>query len=524
MSGAWNTTISEAFRKTVEQVPEQTAIVFGDRRMSYRDLSEFASAFAKGCLQLGLQKGDRVVLCLPNWPEFVVAYLAFAQTGLVCVPVNPRYSASEIEYIVQNSGARAAVFPGRDRLPEYEPIFRSCKEKFDDLEYIIPVGAEVEGQGSSFDKVLELGRSVAQEPRSAVTPDDLVVIGYTSGTTGVPKGAMLAHRNLMFSSTALNEVLQLGPKDVTLVVVPVCHIFGFALTLMSVISGAKIVLMERFEVESVFAAIERERVTFHSAVSTMFILELNHPNRSKYDLSSLRTGIIAAAPCPTEVVERIRTELGLQPIMSWGMTEASPALTASNFEQESWVYSTVGRALPGVELRVVDETGKVLGPGEIGELVCKSPGLMLGYYRNPEATRQAIDEEGWFHTGDLGSIDERGYVTIVGRKKEMISRGGLKIYPREVEERLYQHPMVEEAAVIGLPDPVLGERSCACIKLKPNAVVSVEELREYCSKVLADYKVPDVIEILPELPLNSSGKIYKLRLIEMMKEKYPPVY
>ncbi|MBX5436573.1 MAG: acyl--CoA ligase [Alicyclobacillaceae bacterium] len=530
-SGASQTGAVDIFQsllETCEACPEKTAIVHveGERRLTYKELYEQVAAFATGLSKLGLRQGDKIVACLPNWPAFVVALYAAARAGLVFIPANPRLRQHEIDFIVRNSGARAAVVADQTGDISHYEIFAACQGEGSQLQHIVAVtpNGVVSNRPLTFESVLALGRSQPTAPPSAVSADDVAAIVYTSGTTGTPKGAMLTHRNLFFSADGMNAALENSERDVILVVVPVCHIMGLSVSLMSVRTRSTMVLMEKFQAEAVFQVIEREKVTVHHGVSTMFVLELNHPNRSRYDLSSLRTGIIAATPCPYEVVERIRKELGLSPILSYGMTECSPALTATHFENEPWVYATVGRPLPGVSLCVVDENGKRLGPGEIGELLAKSPGLMKGYYNNEEATRQAIDGDGWFHTGDLAVINEFGYVSIVGRIKEMINRGGLKIYPREVEDLLYQLPAVQEAAVVGVPDPVLGERSCACVTVKPGHTLDPQEVVAFCRERLADYKVPDFVEIMDSLPLNSSGKIYKLELARMMKEKHPPTY
>ncbi|WP_049784350.1 class I adenylate-forming enzyme family protein [Alicyclobacillus acidocaldarius] len=511
--------------------PYKTALVQVERgiRLSYENLYEQVTALASGLSQLGLKKGDRVVVCMPNWPEFVISLYAMSMLGLILVPANPRLRRHEIEFIVQNSGAKAALVAHsdtKDALSHYE-LFLECQAHVPGLEHVVAVSPGDRSaleKGVSFAHLLEMGRKHRIASAINVKPADVAAIVYTSGTTGVPKGAMLTHQSLLFSANRMNAALENSDRDVVLVVVPACHIFGLSVTLMGVLMGSTVVFMEQFHPEDVFKVVEREKVTVHHGVSTMFVLELNHPNRKHYDLSSLRTGIVAAAPCPYEIVQRIRSELGLNPILSYGMTECSPALTATHFENEPWVYATVGRPLPGVALAVVDENGNFLPPDHVGELVANSPGLMLGYYNNEEATKAAIDERGWFHTGDLASINEAGYVTIVGRIKEMINRGGLKIYPKEVEELLYQLPAVQEAAVVGVPDPVLGERSCACVTLKPGHTLTEEEIREYCRQNLADFKVPDFIEILDEMPLNSSGKIYKLELAKQMREKHPPVY
>lgn len=521
-------TIFQVLQDATDEVPDKIALVQVERgvRLTYRDVYEEVARFSAGLHALGLRQGDKLVVCLPNWPEFVIALYASARAGIVVVPVNPRLRQGEIEFIVQNSRARAAVVSDQksESIGMYD-IFRSVQASSPELEHLIAVDpSRHSARPCTFERVLELGTEADNVPPVMVRPDDLAAIVYTSGTTGVPKGARLAHQNLLFSGDAMNQALENSERDVILIVVPVCHVFGLAVCIMSGGTRSTAVLMERFSPEAVFQTIEREKVTVHHGVSTMFVLELNHPERPKYNLSSLRTGIVAATPCPYEIVERIRAELGLSPILSYGMTETSPALTASHFENEAWVYQTVGRVLPGVTLRVANEIGETLPFGEVGELVCQTPGLMEGYHENEEATRQAIDDQGWFHTGDLATLNEAGYVTIVGRIKEMINRGGLKIYPKEVEERLYEHPAVQEAAVVGVPDPVLGERSCACIVLRSGVSATTEEMRAYCRQHFADYKVPDFIEVMETLPLNSSGKIYKLQLGNMMRELHPPVY
>lgn len=524
---------------------DRVALVFADERLTYGKLMEMAKAFATACGRLELRPGDRVVVCLPNWPEYVVAFLGCMLGGFVFVPLNPRLRRHEIRYITENSGAKLAVCPAGIEDGIHLSIFQELLDEVPSLQHLVAVsrGERPLGVHRSFQDFLNSGERGEADTRDSVerdmtpgepggrttdgcgVPSNLACIVYTSGTTGLPKGAMLTHDNLLWTTTSMNDVLQMSDRDVSLIVVPLCHIFGLGPSLLSaLLSGATVVLVDVYKPETVFQVVERERVTVHHAVPTMFILELNHESRNLYDLSSLRIGIMAAAPCPVEVVSRIRRELGMEVIVSYGLTETSPALTATRMEQDDWVYETVGRALPGIELKVVGDLGETLGPGEIGELCCKSPGLMAGYYRNSEATREAIDEGGWFHTGDLATIDENGYVRIVGRKKEMINRGGLKIYPREVEEWLYKHPAVREVAIVGVPDPVLTERTCACVTLKEPNSLTPEDIQSYCRSGVADYKVPDIVEILDELPHTSSGKIAKLELAAAMKEKHPPVY
>jgi fatty-acyl-CoA synthase len=303
---------------------------------------------------------------------------------------------------------------------------------------------------------------------------------------------------------------------------PIFHVMGLMFTLRVVSSKARMVLMEQFKPEMALQLIELEKVTVHPGVPTMFILELNHPNFHKYDLSSLRTGEMGGAPAPVEIIHRIREEMGCNILVGYGMTETSPTLTLTGFNDDNQLRSeTVGRALPGVELKIVDDLQQDLGINTVGELACRSFGLMKGYYKDPEKTYQAIDKDGWYYTGDLATIDENGYVRIVGRKKDMVIRGGYNIYPREVEEHYYKHPSVVDVAIVGLPDSVLGEITCACILLKDNVTVSEEEMIEFVKGKVADYKVPDRVIFVNTFPMTPSGKIRKVELQQQIQAITP---
>ena len=307
-------------------------------------------------------------------------------------------------------------------------------------------------------------------------------------------------------------------NDVFFVAVPVFHVFGMVPGILSTISvGARMVLLDRYQAKQSLELIESEKVTVKHGVPTMFILELNHPDFLKYDLSSLRTGIIAAAPCPVEIVKRIRQEMGCEIMVAYGLSETSPTLTMTSFADSDQVRAeTVGKALPGAEIKIVNHDRNEVSKGEVGEIACRSFGVMKGYYNLPEKTKESIDEDGWFYTGDLGAIDEEGNLRIVGRKKEMIIRGGYNIYPREIEEVLYKHPDVMEVAVVGLPDTVLGEITCACIKLKPHVQTDEQRLFQFVQNELSDYKWPDRMILLDEFPMTASGKIKKVSLQEQL--------
>ena len=489
---------------------EREAFACGDRRLTYAELRRHALALAGGLRAHGIAAGDTVAAILPNGAEFVISYFACACLGAIYVPLNTRYRQHELEFMLDDSAARTLISVASFADFDYLAMIESLRPKLPLLERVIVAG----GAGDdSFDALLAAPGDAAPAPIAPA--DDVFTILYTSGTTGAPKGAMLTHANVVRNAIAMAEAMQWTADDVLLVAVPMFHVFGMTPSIMSaIVTSSRMVALETYQPEAALRLIEREHVTIHHGVPTMFILELNHPNVAAYDLSSLRTGIIAAAPCPVEVVRRIRTEMGCNICVAYGLTETSPCLTITRFDDSDEVRSeTVGRALPGIEIRIVDDLREPVPNGVVGELAARGYAIMKGYYRRPGAT-DAVLEDGWFYTGDLATLDERGYVRIVGRKKEMIVRGGFKIYPREIEELYYTHPKVQEVAIIGMPDPVLGERSWACIKLREGQQATVEELLDHVRGRVADYKVPDRVLFVTAFPMTASGKIRKLAMAE----------
>jgi fatty-acyl-CoA synthase len=519
-SSCYGLSVSQLLGKAASSRPDKEVIYDNGVRLTYKELENESNELARGLSQLGIKKGDRVAVCLPNWHEFVVVYFAVARVGAILIPFNTRYRNDEVEYILSNSGARAAFFTREFGHVNHYEQFENAKSRVSSLEYLITVRFEENGL-LSYRQLLEQGRN--QEPPSTeIDPkEDVFSILYTSGTTGKPKGAMLTHDNVVHTGTISAEHMRCTPDDVFLVPVPLFHVFGMVPSLLSAVaSESKMVLMDAFKAEKALALVEQERVTVHHGVPTMFILELNHPQFQSYDLSSLRTGIIAAAPCPVETVRRIRSDMGCDICVCYGLTETSPTLTATDFEDDDIVRSeTVGKVLPGAEVKVVNDQHEELPAGEVGELACRGFGIMKGYFHMPEKTREAIDEKGWFYTGDMASIDDQGYVRIVGRKKEMIVRGGYNIYPREVEEVFYSHPAIMEVAIVGLPDTVLGEIAFACIRLKPEKEVSEKDLKNFVNDKVADFKVPDKILLMQEFPMTASGKIKKVALQDQLKNE-----
>lgn len=515
-----NQTSINLLHSVIQNFGDKEAIYDGERRLTYEELNQESNAIASELIRMGIKEGDHIAVSLPNWHEFIVAIFAIAKTGAVIVPFNTRYHYSEINYILNNAKVKAAFFTNRVGEHYLGEPFYQVYENGTHLKHLITVRDEQPG-ALSYQTMLKKGMN-NPEAFPEVLADDLAIIMYTSGTTGSPKGAMLTHKNIVTTAKMTAEFLKCTPEDVFLIPVPIFHIFGMVPgQLAAIAAGARMVLTQEFKAEKILQIIEQEKVTVHHGVPTMFILELNHPSFEKYDLTSLRTGIVAAAPVPSEIIGKIRKKLHCDVLTSYGMTEASPCLTACSFEDDNKTRAeTVGRAMPGVELKIVNqETGEELPIGEVGEIVAKSPGIMKGYYEMPEKTKEVLSEDGWYKTGDLGMLDKKGNLRVVGRKKDMIIRGGYNIYPREIEEHFYKHESVLEVAIVGLPDTVLGEVTCAAVTIKENHYVTEEELKAFISEKVADFKVPDIIVIVSELPMTASGKISKVQLQERLKDQ-----
>ena len=512
--------IPDILERAYKMNPDKEALYDGFTRMTYRQLYDEAQVIASALSKKGINKGDRVMVCLPNWNEFVSIYFGLASMGAILVPCNTRYQSEELVYILENSGAKAVFVTEEFGHGEFFSQYLKNEYNQSSLEHIFTVRFKKE-EYLSFDNLLKVGEGVPYQKANIDPAEDVFAILYTSGTTGKPKGAMLTHQNLIYSASISNEKLMCTTEDVFLIAVPVFHVFGMAPGIMSAITaGAKIVFMDNYKAIHALELIEKEKISVHHGVPTMFILELNHPRFAEFDLSSLRTGIIAAAPCPEEIVRKIRTNMGCDIMVFYGLTESTASITATTFEDDDYIRSvTVGRVLPGSEARIVDSERENVPIGEVGELVLRGPGITKGYYRMPERTAEDIDEEGWFYTGDLATMDKKGYIQIVGRKKEMIIRGGFNIYPREIEEIYYKHPSVLEIAIVGLPDTVLGEITCAAIKLKQGHFVDEATMKDYIKNKVADYKVPDRIIFLDKLPMTESGKIKKIALEAVLREQ-----
>lgn len=498
--------MSDMLKVTASRQLNREAIYDESRRMTYGQLDQEVTKLAKGLIRIGVERGDRVAVALTNSCEYVLTFFAIARVGAVLIPLNPFLSKEESSYIVQQAGIKV-LFCGE------ESYYDELRQEIESLTTLISVCFHAEDYIDYAE--LLVGHNTEEvriEPK-----EELFAILFTSGTTGRPKGAMLTHENVLFTAMSGSKIMKCTMEDVFLIPNPLFHVMGVTFILRATYCGGKLVVMQKYSVKNALALIESERVTIHPGVPTMFILELNSPDFDNYDLSSLRTGEMAAAPCPVEIVKQIRAKMNCNVLVAYGSTETSATLTMTGFDDDDTLRSeTVGRPVPGAQLKVVNENREECAVGGIGELVCKGPGVTKGYYKMPEETAKAIDQEGWFYTGDMATIDENGYVRIVGRKKELIIRGGYNIYPRELEEALHQHTSIAEAAVIGIPDTLFGELTCACVVLKEGVRSTEEELLDYMRERFVKYKVPDKFIILDKLPVTASGKISKLKLREQL--------
>jgi fatty-acyl-CoA synthase len=505
-------------------------------RWTYRELQQRVDAFAAGLLALGLQPGDRIGIWSPNNSEWVIAQFATAKAGLILVNINPAYRLAELEYALNKVGCKALITATALKSSDYiamlnelAPELASCQPgqlraaTLPDLRTVIRIGGPSPGM-LAFDDVPALGTDAERQRLPEIAAelqfDDPINIQFTSGTTGFPKGATLTHHNILNNGYFIGETMHLTEKDRICIPVPLYHCFGMVLgNLACITHGAAMVYpSEAFDPQAVLATVEEERCTGLYGVPTMFIAELGHAEFKRFDLSSLRTGIMAGSPCPTEIMKRVVGEMHMRDVtICYGMTETSPVSfqTAADDPLEKRVGS-VGRIHPHLEVKVVDESGRIVPPGTPGELCTRGYSVMRGYWNDTDKTAEAIDSGRWMHTGDLATLDEDGYCNIVGRIKDMVIRGGENIYPREIEEFLYRHPKVQDVQVIGVPDAKYGEELCAWVRLKAEQQASPEDIREFCKGQIAHYKIPRYVKFVDSFPMTVTGKIQKYLMREQM--------
>jgi fatty-acyl-CoA synthase len=543
MAELLNTTVGQLLDDISAKFPDRDALVYHDRglRYTYSEFNDVCKQAAKGLMKLGIERGEHVAAWSTNYPEWVITQFATGKMGAVLVTVNTNYRTAELEYLLRQSDTTTLIlmeqFKGTsyvEMLYELVPELRDCEpgqlqsERLPFLKNVIFLGDKKYPGMYNWSDIMELGKSVSDEELKArqdsLQPDDVINMQYTSGTTGFPKGVMLTHHNIVNNGRNIAECMNLTEQDRLCIPVPFFHCFGCVLGTMACVTvGAAMVPVVEFNVKEVLETVQAEKCTALHGVPTMFIAELNHPDFENYDLSSLRTGIMAGSPCPIEVMKAVIEKMGAKEItITYGQTESSPAITMTRTNDPIELrVSTVGRALPNVEVKIVAPgTNEEVPRGVQGEICTRGYHVMKGYYKNPDATRQAIDEEGWLHTGDLGTMDEEGNVRVTGRLKDMIIRGGENIYPREVEEFLYTHPKILDVQVVGVPDPKYGEEVAAFVILKEGAELTAEELREFCLDKISRFKIPRYFEFVDSYPMTASGKVQKFKLREMAQDLF----
>ncbi|HXB05439.1 MAG TPA: AMP-binding protein [Candidatus Angelobacter sp.] len=516
-------TIFQNLRRTAERFGDREALVAAhqDRRTTYRRLVEECEVVARGLMARGVKRGDRVGIWSPNRYEWVIVQYATAAMGAILVNINPAYRTTELEYALNQSGISFLVLAARFRQADYKAMVAEVRDRCPDLRETLVIDEGWEGLERAAAKV---SAATLHEVESSLQFDDPINIQYTSGTTGFPKGATLTHHNILNNGFFIGEALHYSERDRVCIPVPFYHCFGMVLgNLACTTHGATMVIpAEAFDPVLTMETVERERCTSLYGVPTMFIAELEHPRFKEFDFSTLRTGIMAGSPCPVEVMKKVQTTMHIPEMtIAYGMTETSPVSTqcATDDPLEKRV-ATVGRVHPHVEIKIVDPaTGAVVPRDTAGELCSRGYMVMLGYWNNEEATRQAIDRARWMHTGDLATMDADGYVNIVGRIKDMIIRGGENIYPREVEEFLYGHPDVADVQVIGIPSEKYGEEVMAWVKLREGATQSGEDLAAWCKGKIASYKIPRHWKFVDAFPMTVTGKVQKFKMREVAVEE-----
>ena len=523
--GLLGETIGANLASTAARVPGNEALVDcpSGRRWTYADLLAWSRTVARALLAAGVEKGDRVGIWSPNCPEWVALQYGSAMIGAVLVNVNPAYRTSELEFVLRQSGARLLVSAVAHRSSDYRSMVEAVRPEVGTLERVVYIGDPLWDEFEA--GAVGAGEADLAEAEAGLAFDDPINIQYTSGTTGFPKGATLSHHNILNNGFFVAELLGYTDADRVCLPVPFYHCFGMVMgNLGATTHGATIVIpAPLFDPAATLAAVEKERCTSLFGVPTMFIAELGVDGFAGYDLTSLRTGLMAGSPCPVEVMKRVQTEMHMTEVgIAYGMTETSPVSTQTRVDDDlEQRTATVGRAMPHIEIKIVDPaTGLVVPVGTPGEVCTRGYSVMLGYWNEPEKTAEVIDAARWMHTGDLGVMREDGYVNIVGRIKDLVIRGGENIYPREIEEFLYTHPDIADVAVIGVPDEKYGEELMAWIKLRPGAApIDAAGLREYCHGRIAHHKIPRYVRIVDDFPMTVTGKIRKVEMRQISTEE-----
>lgn len=534
-----NVTIGSLLKEMVSKYGSQDAVVYSKEniRFSYDEFYEETTKLAKALMGLGVKKGENLAIWATNVPEWLLLQFASARIGAVLVTVNTSYQSSELEYLLKQSDSTTLFLIDGFKGTSYVDIVRSITnsasaekyiqtEALPHLKNLIYIGNQnAPEEMYTWNELLDHGSKITDEElterESLLTPEGVINMQYTSGTTGFPKGVMLTHHNIVNNGFLVASSMNLTNQDRLCIPVPFFHCFGCVLGVMACVSvGAAMVPIIEFDPDLVLQTVEKEKCTGLHGVPTMFIAELNSPNFKNYDLSTLRTGIMAGSTCPIEVMKKVINEMGMSEVtIAYGQTESSPVITQTTVTDSiERKVETVGKAHPHVEVKIIDPlTGEEAAPGVQGELCTRGYLVMKGYYKMPEATEEAIDKEGWLHTGDLATMDEHGYVIITGRLKDMIIRGGENVYPREIEEFLYRHEEIMDVQVIGVPDEKYGEKVAACIVPKEGVTLTAEDIKAFCKGQLSHYKIPEYYYFVKDYPMTASGKIQKYKLREQVK-------
>ncbi|HOE53318.1 MAG TPA: AMP-binding protein [Methanomassiliicoccales archaeon] len=538
-------TIGQLLDETVAKVPDQDAVVYVDRdyRQTWSELRETVDQVAKGLMALGVRRGEKVAVWATNVPHWLTLQFATARIGAILLTININYRTEEISYLLRQSecenifiidGYRDTDYVNTlyELVPELrtQPRDRLRSERFPHLRRVLFMGPEKHRGMYSWNEVLAMSVAVDDEEyrrrQEGLSPHDVVNMQYTSGTTGFPKGVMLTHFNITNNGYWVGVNENLTSADRVCLPVPLFHCFGCVLGVMACLNhGATMVILERYDPVNVMMSVEHEKCTALYGVPTMFIGVLDHKLFDRFDLSSLRTGIMAGSPCPVKTMRECVDRMNMREVtIVYGLTEVSPAMTQTRYDEPSLERkcSTVGKAIPGIEVAIIDpETGEHLGPGRHGELCCRGHNVMKGYYNMPEETAKAIDKDGWLHSGDIGMVDEDGYFSVTGRLKDMIIRGGENIYPKEVEDFIHHLEGVADVQVVGVPSVKYGEVPAAFVILRPGARLTAEDIIDHCRGRIAFYKIPRYVHFLEEYPMTASGKIMKVKLREMASSLWP---
>ncbi|MCW1247088.1 AMP-binding protein [Pseudomonas sp. SAICEU22] len=535
-------TIGEVFDQTVARYPDGEALVVRHQslRYSWRELAEAVDLHARAFLALGLQAGDRLGIWAPNCAQWCISQFASAKIGVILVNINPAYRASELEYVLKQSGCQWLVCAGMFKTSDYHAMLQALvpelaeqsigqlrSERLPDLRGVISLDSQPPSGFLPWSQMAALGAAVSPgqltERQGSLHFDQPVNIQYTSGTTGFPKGATLSHYNILNNGYMVGESLGLSFDDRLVIPVPLYHCFGMVMGNLGCLTHASTMIYpsDAFAPLLTLRTVAEEKATALYGVPTMFIAMLDQPQRGDFDLSSLRTGIMAGATCPIEVMRRVISEMHMTEVqIAYGMTETSPvSLQTGPTDELELRVTTVGRTQPQLESKVIDAAGDIVPRGTIGELCTRGYSVMLGYWNNPKGTADAIDPQGWMHTGDLATMDEQGYVRIVGRNKDMIIRGGENVYPRELEEFFFTHPAVADVQVIGIPCSRYGEEIVAWIKFHPGHSATEQELQAWCKERIAHFKTPRHFKFVEDFPMTVTGKIQKFRMREISIEE-----